>query len=190
MVGLVFVGLLNRCHGRDVGGENVLNRLDWAVWRRRRGNSRSLSEAWALKDHLVQLSNAASATSIGLEAFAENRVKLVRKRQNSLEKVPVLHVSPEGGILTRGTLPWVAAASQVDQNDTKRPDIVGGREVVRHGLRVALLALRRHVESGSAAKIRSIVVFGGKAKVGKLNGHAAILDQDILRLQIAVVNTN
>lgn len=48
----------------------------------------------------------------------------------------------------------------------------------------------RHVESGTATEVRGVVIRGGQAKVSKLDSHALVGHQDVLRLQIPVVNPN
>lgn len=48
----------------------------------------------------------------------------------------------------------------------------------------------RHVKSGSATKVIRDVVLGGKTEVCKLHCQTAIGDQDVLRLEIPMVDTN
>lgn len=62
---------------------------------------------------------------IDLKNPLENVVQLVRDGENGLQKAPITHVSTEGGVLHGGVFPRVAATCQVDQDHTKRPDIVG-----------------------------------------------------------------
>ena len=47
-----------------------------------------------------------------------------------------------------------------------------------------------HVESRAASVVTGNAVRGGKSKVGKLDGTALVGDQDILRLQIAMVDSH
>ena len=47
-----------------------------------------------------------------------------------------------------------------------------------------------HVEGGAASKVRGDGVRGGESKVGKLAGHSIVSDENILRLQVPVVDSN
>ena len=47
---------------------------------------------------------------------------------------------------------------------------------------------RRHVERGTASKVRRIVICRGQAKVGKLDSHSIFGHEDILRLEVPVVD--
>lgn len=100
-----------------------------AVWRSewcRRCSGRSLcSETGASHETLAKFIDRDPAVRVDLEDSLEDTVELVRDGQDGLEEVTILHVSPEGGIIYRCSLPWVAATSQVDKNDTQCPHIVG-----------------------------------------------------------------
>lgn len=48
----------------------------------------------------------------------------------------------------------------------------------------------RHVESRTAAKVGGDAVLRGKSKVRKLHSPAVVLDQDVLRLQVPMVDTS
>ena len=49
---------------------------------------------------------------------------------------------------------------------------------------------RGHVESGTAAKIGGNVISSGQSKIGELASHALVGDQNVLRLEIPVVDSN
>lgn len=53
-----------------------------------------------------------------------------------------------------------------------------------------MLALRGHVESRTASKVRSVVILGCKAEIGKLQSNTVGGNQDILGLKVTVVNAN
>lgn len=46
----------------------------------------------------------------------------------------------------------------------------------------------RHVKGGTATKIRREEIRGSKAKIGQLDSHALVGDQNVFRLEIPVVN--
>lgn len=48
--------------------------------------------------------------------------------------------------------------------------------------------IRGHVEHASAAKVGGMTIDGCEAKVGKLCGPAIVPDEDVLRLQIAMID--
>lgn len=76
----------------------------------------------------------------------------MRNRQDGLEESAVLQEGLEGCVLCGSTLPWVTTASQVNQNDAERPDVVRGRRVARKWLWIWLLAL--------CGKLLAIVISG------------------------------
>jgi hypothetical protein len=48
----------------------------------------------------------------------------------------------------------------------------------------------RHVESGAASKVRGDGVGSGKSKVGEFAGHSLVSDENVLRLEVPVVDSN
>ena len=54
------------------------------------------------------------------------------------------------GLVRRASLsPGISTASQVDEDDTERPEIVGGRVVLFQALKQSSLAIWRKVECGA-----------------------------------------
>ena len=72
-------------------------------------------------------------------------IALISDGQDGLEEVRVLPVGLIGRVLNRCTLPRVAAASQVDKDHAKGPDIIGSRLVASHGVRVCFLTFCANV---------------------------------------------
>ena len=62
---------------------------------------------------------------VQVEDPLQDIVALISDGQDGLEEVGVLPVGLVGGVLNRRTLPRVAAASQVDKDHAKGPDIIG-----------------------------------------------------------------
>lgn len=79
----------------------------------------------AFQDHGAQFRNGDPLSWVALEDAAQDTDHLIGQRKNGLEKVRILQVGPECGILGRGTLPGVAATGQVDQDYAQTPDIIG-----------------------------------------------------------------
>lgn len=119
--------------------------------RRRRQRSRSgrlgRGEPGASHDHLAELGDGNPLDRVELKDAPHDGVQLMGDGQNGAEELRVLHVSTEGAVLERSTLPWVAATGQVDQDDTKTPDVVGCRGVARVGLGCGSLAFWKDVST-------------------------------------------
>lgn len=77
------------------------------------------SESWALGDSALQLGNGDALARIHLEDETEDGIQLLRDWKDGTEEVWLLDESTEGAIRRVGTLPWVATASQVDEDDTQ-----------------------------------------------------------------------
>lgn len=154
------------------------------------GSSGLAGQLWATENSLLQLGKRHPLSRVQIKNSSQNVVEIIREGQDRFEEAAVLHVSTESGIVHGSPLPGVTATGQVDQDDAKGPDIIGSRGVASIRARVGLLALGGHVEGGSTAKVRSVVVLGGKAEVGKLQSDAIRGDQDVLGLEIPVVDTN
>lgn len=88
--------------------------------------------------------------------------------EHAIEDGCILGVGGKGGIgLGVGQLPRVATKSQVQENDTQRPDIrLGGQ--VRATRVVGRLLLGSHVEGGAATIVSRDAILGGETKVGQL----------------------
>lgn len=126
----------------DNGKRSIHGLSNWAVrrcWRCRVGRSLGC-QTWASSNKLRQFIQRDSVLRIDLKDTLKNAIKLIRNRKNGLQEVPVPYEGPESGVIHRGTLPWIPAAGQVDQNHTKRPDIIRSRSVACIRLRVGLLA--------------------------------------------------
>lgn len=52
-------------------------------------------------------------------------MELVGDGKDGLEEVCITAVSCKGGVVEGGLLPWVTATGEVDEDDTKSPDVVG-----------------------------------------------------------------
>lgn len=107
-----------------------------------RGRNRGFGgcEGRAVKDHLLELGNSSSIGRVELENTSQNSIKLKRDGKDRPEKLGVLHESTEGAILGRSTLPGIASTGEVDQDDSKAPDIIGSRSIARIGLGCSSLA--------------------------------------------------
>lgn len=78
----------------------MLNRAVWRCGWCRHWVGRSIgSQPWAANDEVTQFSERDPVTRVDLEDTLENAVELISDGKNGLQKVPVTHVSPEGGIL-------------------------------------------------------------------------------------------
>lgn len=91
-----------------LGRELVLLRL---------GRGRS-GEAGAMIDELLELADGNPGGRIGVKDHAQDVVEFIGQGQNGLQEVPVLAKCPVRGILLGRLLPWIAAASQVHQDDS------------------------------------------------------------------------
>ena len=148
------------------------------------------------------------ALGVDLEDTLEDPIQAGGNGQDGGKEIGVLHEGTESGVLGRSSLPWVAAADEVDQDDAKTPHVVGCRFVASERLRCLLafykegferqslyparmpsvIHTRAHVEGRSTSKVGSDAVLRGKAKIGKLDGPSIILNEDVLGLEIAMVN--
>lgn len=83
-------------------------------------------EARAIQNQFTEVRNGNPLHGIAFEDATQDVDHLVGQGQDGLEKGRILQVGTERGILDRGTFPWVAAAGQVDQDDTQTPDVIRG----------------------------------------------------------------
>lgn len=83
----------------------------------------------ALADASFQFGDRNAKLRIGLKDHAKELVNFVRQWQNRLQETTVPEISTVGRVLNRSLLPWVASTSQVHEDDTKGPDIIGGRPI-------------------------------------------------------------
>jgi hypothetical protein len=74
---------------------------------------------------LDKFRNSDPGGRVQVEDPLQDIIALISDGQDGLEEVGVLPVGLVGGILDRRTLPWVATASQVDEDHTKGPNIIG-----------------------------------------------------------------
>lgn len=104
-----------------VGEHRVLsNLLD-----RRDGLGRTLGEPGLALHPLDQLREGDPVCRVEVKDPPQDGIALISDGQNGLQEVGVLAVGLVGGILDGCALPRVASTSQVDQDDTKGPNIVG-----------------------------------------------------------------
>jgi hypothetical protein len=155
----------------------------WAVERAGGG------ESWAVQNSISKLWDGDPLGWIDFEDPTKNQIQIGRKWKNCPQEAGIFEIGAEGAIALRGAFPWVAATCEVDEDDTKRPDVVGSGSIARRSSRWRLLAFRRHVKGGATAKIRSDWLRGRKTKICKLDLSAVLGDQDILWLEISVVDT-
>jgi len=145
-----------------------------------------LTQLRAVKDQLSKFTKADALVWVDLEDPLEDGIEAVRDWQDGLQEVPVPHEGPESGVIHCRSLPRITTTGQVDQNDTKRPDIVGLGSVASEWFWIRLLTLWRHVKCRAASKVGGDPVLGGKAKVRKLNSPSIVFDQNILRFEVSM----
>jgi hypothetical protein len=189
--GLFQHGTVGRCGGRRCGVGRFLGR-----------------ETGAAHNQLAEFLQAHAPVWIHLKDTLQDRVEFIGNGKDGLQKVAVFHEGAEGGIVHAGSLPGVAAASEVDQNHAQRPHIVGGGCITRVGLGIGRLALcglsalssneashsqgrgrgrlltGRHVKGRTTSKVGRHTLLSGKSKVGQLGRPSIVHNQHILRLEI------
>jgi len=141
------------------------------------------------KDPVPELGDRDPLGGVDLEHAAEDGVQFGREGEDRPEEVGVLEEGPEGAVRLGRPLPRVPAAGEVDEDNTERPNIVGGRSVARGSAGGRLLAFRGHVEGGTAAKVGSDGLGRGEAEVGEFDLGAVLGDEDVLGFQVAVVDS-
>lgn len=112
---------------------NELDRL------RRAGSPWGHSEPWAVQNQFTELRKSNPLDGVAFKNATENKDHLIGQGQNGLEEEGILEISPERGVLGRGTFPRVAPARQVDQDDTQAPDVIRGGSIARERTGVRLL---------------------------------------------------
>lgn len=121
---------------------------DRDIWRRV-----SLAEWWAVEwavgcesgavmNPVAELWNCDSLCWIDLEDPAQNQVQLSRQWKNGPEETGIFQESSESAIALRSTLPWVSSTSEVDEDDTKGPNVIWSRSITGRSSRWRLLAFR------------------------------------------------
>ena len=90
-----------------------------------------LSEGSAGHDAGTELGESDAHLGVRVEDAAKDVIEVIGQRQDGLEESRLAHESTVGGILKRGLLPRVATTSQVDEDHSQTPDIIGGAHVVR-----------------------------------------------------------
>ena len=141
--------VLYKVRDGDMGAEafdwiRVATFADGRRWRAIRVSGETL----AVDDSLPEFRNGDALQRIALKDPSENGIQLGREGQNRLQELGILEIGPEGCVLGRCSLPWVAATGEVDEDDTQRPDIVGCREIARIAFRRGLLAFYPSLVSG------------------------------------------
>jgi hypothetical protein len=76
-------------------------------------------EAWALRDSALQLGNRDALAGIHLKDETKDRIQILGDWKDGAEEVGLLDEGTEGAVRRVSTLPWVATASQVDEDDTQ-----------------------------------------------------------------------
>ena len=129
-------GTWQRSHGRNsMGLVAVVVSAERRRWQRRRNCRLGGREGRAVEDHLSDLGDGGSLSRVEIKDVPENGVKLQGNGKDGPQELRVLHESPEGAVLGRSTLPRVASAGEVDENDSKAPDVVGCRSIAGVSLR-------------------------------------------------------
>ena len=78
--------------------------------------------------------------------------------KDGTEKVLVVDVGSECLVGRTSLAPGVSTAGQVDEDDTKGPEIIGGSIVLFQSLKETTLALGREVKGGTAARVSRAIV--------------------------------
>lgn len=113
------------------GAVGIVDRLRRGRRSRQGLGGRLNSELRARENAVPELRQRNSLIWVASEDPSQDVVQFVRQGENSLEEIRASRKGTVSGILKRSLLPGVATTGQVDQNDTKAPDIVGGAEVER-----------------------------------------------------------
>ena len=90
----------------------------------------------------------------------EDDVERVRNGENGAQEIGIVHVCPESVVRGTSLSPWIAAASEIDEDDTEGPDIVLLRIIRFKTFKQAALALWTQVECGSAVSHVSQICHG------------------------------
>lgn len=85
----------------------------------------------AVGDAMLEFVHGDAILWVPFENHAKDLIELIREWQDGLQEVAAPGKRPVGGIIIGGLLPWVTPAGQVDQDDTKGPDIIGSAAVGR-----------------------------------------------------------
>ena len=78
-----------------------------------------LSQTWTSFNGLCEITHGNPAPRIHIEDSTQDGIQVIRDWQDGLQKVWITHEGLEGGVIHRGTLPWVPATGQVDQDDAE-----------------------------------------------------------------------
>lgn len=107
-------GLVASIEGSLVG---IVHWGEGGRWERRRSRRLGGSEPGAPQDQFAQLGNRDPFGRVELKYAPHDGIQFRRNGENGPKELGIFHVSPKGGILERGPLPWVTAASEVHQDD-------------------------------------------------------------------------
>jgi hypothetical protein len=124
---------------------------------------------------------------VGVEDASQNIIELICQGKDSLEEILRASISSVGRVLKGSLLPWVASASEINQDNSQTPDVIGGTHVVWFPCR-RIQALWAHVKGRATSVILGAVFTGGQSKVGELDGLSIVGDKDVLRLEVPVVD--
>lgn len=131
-----------------LGSNRVLN---WSSGERA-GSGSWHSEAGASHDAAAKFWHGDAHVRVWVEDVSQDIIEVIRQRQDGLEEAWRAGVRTVGRVLDRSLLPRVAATCQVDQDNTKAPDIIGCTHVV--GLPCSgLKTLGAHVKGGTASVV-------------------------------------
>jgi hypothetical protein len=88
-----------------------------------------LREPGASDNHIPELSNGDPLGRVEFKDTLKDGVQLWRHREDRPKKLGIFHVGTESAVIERRTLPWVSSTSEVHQDDSETPDVVGRRSI-------------------------------------------------------------
>lgn len=104
------------------------------------------------ENHLADLAQSRPFPGFERKESLEDMVGGMGNGEDVSKEVGVVDVCPERLVLSASLTPRVSPTSQVDEDDTERPDIIGLGVVAVETLKDASLALGREVERGSTER--------------------------------------
>jgi len=95
--------------------------------RKERLRRNGCSEGGTTDDHVFEFRNSNPFRGITFKNASQYAIKLLRKRQDRFEKFWVPQKGSESGVFDGSLFPWIAATGKIDQDNSKRPHIIGSR---------------------------------------------------------------
>ena len=81
-------------------------------------------------NQLLQLRDCDSSLWVAFEYLSEDGGEFRREWQDRAQEIGIPKICSEGRVLNGCALPRITAASQVDQDDTEAPHIIGTRRII------------------------------------------------------------